>query len=220
MVMKMKTRDAFALRDFDDKRILQRPFFSKLRADFHFADNASDDEILDATFGEAAIKYLGVSATETELEKLRKLQSDAERYRKRIKKHVTRLKKFLDSRARKFTTTGLEKYKNQYEQCAGLLLQYNWFEEATEIFNLKIGGLCFESERILDSLWRNEFGRQLKLARVAKGLRQQDVANKLRIPTSTFASYEQGRNDPSLPTLIRISKLLDLNLNKLLLKAS
>ena len=38
----MKTKNAFAFRDFDSSRILQRPFFK----DFHFDANKSDAQIL------------------------------------------------------------------------------------------------------------------------------------------------------------------------------
>ena len=38
----MKTKNAFAFRDFDSNRILQRPFFKN----FYFDSQKSDDEIL------------------------------------------------------------------------------------------------------------------------------------------------------------------------------
>lgn len=40
----MKTKNAFAFRDFDSARILQRPFFKN----FYFEPNKSDTEILDS----------------------------------------------------------------------------------------------------------------------------------------------------------------------------
>lgn len=40
----MKTRNAFAFRDFDSSRILQRPFFKN----FYFKPDKSDAEILDS----------------------------------------------------------------------------------------------------------------------------------------------------------------------------
>ena len=40
----MKTKNAFAFRDFDSTRILQRPFFKN----FYFEPNKSDAEILDS----------------------------------------------------------------------------------------------------------------------------------------------------------------------------
>jgi patatin-like phospholipase/acyl hydrolase len=40
----MKTKNAFAFRDFDSTRILQRPFFR----DFHFDTNKSDAQILES----------------------------------------------------------------------------------------------------------------------------------------------------------------------------
>jgi len=40
----MKTKNAFAFRDFDSSRILQRPFFK----DFYFAPDKSDEELLES----------------------------------------------------------------------------------------------------------------------------------------------------------------------------
>lgn len=40
----MKTKNAFAFRDFDSSRILQRPFFK----DFHFDTDKSDAQILES----------------------------------------------------------------------------------------------------------------------------------------------------------------------------
>ena len=40
----MKTKNAFAFRDFDSTKILQRPFFK----DFYFASDKSDAEILES----------------------------------------------------------------------------------------------------------------------------------------------------------------------------
>ena len=40
----MKTKNAFAFREFDSVRILQRPFFR----DFHFDPNKSDSDILES----------------------------------------------------------------------------------------------------------------------------------------------------------------------------
>ena len=40
----MKTKNAFAFRDFNSSRILQRPFFKN----FYFEPNKSDEEILQA----------------------------------------------------------------------------------------------------------------------------------------------------------------------------
>lgn len=63
---------------------------------------------------------------------------------------------------------------------------------------------------------RHEFGQRLKAARQAVKLKQLDVARRLHIPPSTFASYEQGRNDPSLPKLMQLCKVLNVSPNELL----
>lgn len=49
------------------------------------------------------------------------------------------------------------------------------------------------------------FSNRLKDLRVDKRLKQQEVADKLGIARTTYASYEQGKREPDHETLIKIS---------------
>ena len=49
-----------------------------------------------------------------------------------------------------------------------------------------------------------------------KGLRQKDVAKYLNVATATYANWEQGRAEPDLETLKRLSELYQATINQLL----
>ncbi|MCO7124262.1 helix-turn-helix domain-containing protein [Sporolactobacillus shoreicorticis] len=60
------------------------------------------------------------------------------------------------------------------------------------------------------------FSDRLKKLREEANLKQEDVAKKLRISTSAYGYYEQGRNEPSLETLLTLSVLFDASADYLM----
>lgn len=52
----------------------------------------------------------------------------------------------------------------------------------------------------------------VKDARVAKGLTQTDLAKKTGVHSNTIAKIEQGIQQPSYPTIKKLSKVLDINI--------
>lgn len=59
-------------------------------------------------------------------------------------------------------------------------------------------------------------GGRIKQARIAKGLKQSELAEMLELAASTVALYEQNRREPNLKTIVKLAKILDLSLNYLL----
>lgn len=57
---------------------------------------------------------------------------------------------------------------------------------------------------------------KLKLVRQAKGLTQEEVAEKLGISASTYGDIERGDRDPKLSKLQKIADLLEMSLLDLL----
>ena len=62
----------------------------------------------------------------------------------------------------------------------------------------------------------NIFGENLKKAREKYGLTQERFAQDLNISPSTVGMYEQGRREPDLDTLIKMSDRLHISINTLL----
>ncbi|MBR2480319.1 MAG: helix-turn-helix transcriptional regulator [Clostridia bacterium] len=58
--------------------------------------------------------------------------------------------------------------------------------------------------------------KNLKQIRLEKNLSQKDVSNALNIAVSTYANWEQGRRDPSLEDLVKITNYLEVSSDFLL----
>lgn len=61
-----------------------------------------------------------------------------------------------------------------------------------------------------------EFKERFKTLRKKLGLRQQDMANSLSVPSTTISKYELGLVKPSSELLAKIGMIYDVNLNWLL----
>ena len=56
---------------------------------------------------------------------------------------------------------------------------------------------------------------KIRLIREAKGLTQEQVAEKLEIAPSTYGDIERGENDPKLSKLQKIAEALEIKLSEL-----
>ena len=54
-----------------------------------------------------------------------------------------------------------------------------------------------------------------KLARVEKGLSQEELADKAEVSRQTIGLIERGRYNPSIKLCIRLAKVLDRSLDQL-----
>ena len=183
----MKTKDAFAFRNFDEKKILGRNFFK----DFRLPDG-DDDSTLESF---NAAKCLTSADAERTLDQLHRLNDKVTEFRRLLARHVKRLRKFWQA--------------TSDERAAKLLQAYRWYEEVLELFQLKFGSYFINGEDKLNELYRKEFGARLKAARLAAGMTQGDVALKVGITRNGYQFYESGKRDPSTPTLIKLFKVLN-----------
>ena len=56
---------------------------------------------------------------------------------------------------------------------------------------------------------------KLKLARVEKGLSQQELADRCEVTRQTIGLIEKGKYNPTLNLCIKLARVLDLTLNDL-----
>jgi len=61
-----------------------------------------------------------------------------------------------------------------------------------------------------------QFGKKLREVRLKKNLSQGDIARILNVHRSYISGLERGRRNPSLLTVQKIAKALDVNVNKLI----
>ena len=59
-------------------------------------------------------------------------------------------------------------------------------------------------------------GEKIKEARAKKKMTQQELADLLNISRSAISNWENGRNYPDLDTIVHLSDILEISLNKLL----
>ena len=61
-----------------------------------------------------------------------------------------------------------------------------------------------------------EFCENLKMARKGVGLTQKQVADKLGVVESCYANWEQGRTEPNVDNLRKLSEIFDISLDDLI----
>lgn len=61
-----------------------------------------------------------------------------------------------------------------------------------------------------------KFCERLKQIRIESQMTQKDVYEALGLSCNGYASYEQGRTEPNIATLVRLCKLFDVSADYLL----
>ncbi len=64
--------------------------------------------------------------------------------------------------------------------------------------------------------YRYAVGDLIKGRRVARGLRQRELANQLAVAFNTLAQWEQGYTQPDLETIARLARLHGMSLSQYL----
>ena len=64
------------------------------------------------------------------------------------------------------------------------------------------------------------FSQTLRQLRLAAGLSQQEIADRLHISRSAYTYYEIGRTQPTLENLVRIAEILNQPIDALLPEAA
>ena len=208
----MKTIDAFALRGFDSERILQRIFFLNRLGLVH-EDTDSNVIIL---YDARNVAHLGSAEMVERLANLQKIESAVADYKRLLDVHKNRLDCLSTRYARNFMETAAQMWQEKYRRAQDHKKTYE--EALTSLCDLqkKIMELEQSGEKAIDQQRRKEFADRLQEARQKAGLRQSDLANKIKVVTGTIASYEQAISAPQIPMLIRICHALNCSADELL----
>ena len=203
----MKKQNAFAFRNFDEKRILQRRFFK----DFKFDTNKTDEEIL------SGLRHDVSTLSQQDLEKnfdiLVSLIFRTADYLKLIKRHIERLERYRRAVADKIVedkTADVEILREKYD-IEQKLAKYYQLEIYFDVDNLLRERLAQAFRAVDDELkfsYRKIFADRLKLARQEKGMNQKDFGASVGLTQRAISNYEVGIREPSLATLARFSKKL------------
>lgn len=60
------------------------------------------------------------------------------------------------------------------------------------------------------------FGQNIKRVRTAKGISQGDISRALKVARSFITNLENGKANPTLATVARISKVLGVSIGELI----
>ena len=201
----MKTKNAFAFRDFDSARILQRPFFK----DFYFASDKSDAEILEslnkATEDSADSWERRLYSIKAILERLAKFRHLIDRHNEnRLNKYN---KKKSESKGIKIT---------ELQRPAPVMEYFSASLSVLELMN-KFEKLYHEIDKKLQAGYRKDFANRLKRIRKDLRLTQKQLGALIQVSPEVFSLYERGeRRDVPIHMMIRLSKVLNMSTDQLL----
>ena len=200
----MKTKNAFAFRDFDSARILQRPFFK----DFHFDADKSDAQILESL---SIVTEDSTDNWERNLYVIKATYERLFRFRRLINRHnENRLDKYNKSKSKSQDVKITE-----LQRPAPVMEYFSASLSVLELMN-KFKQLYFEIDKKIQIRYRKEFGSRLRRLRQDLGLTQAKFGNLVQVSPQVFSLYERGEHDVPIHTIIRLAKVLDMSSDQIL----
>lgn len=201
-------RKEYALYDFDERRILQRKFFS----DLNLPPNMTDAEIL------RSFDVSTIDAVENTRARLSTILQRLRDYLGRMKEHSAKLEDLSKKFAVKFAESGDEKLKKRFERAKILSSSVGYGIPIQGIIRLggTIADMILGLQNTIDSLYRKRFSERLKQARNEKGYTQKQLAAELEMAAMTLSQYETRKREPSISILAKIAKKLNVSTDWLL----
>ena len=206
----MKQKNAFAFENFDEKRIFQRRFFK----DFPFKGEQTDAEILETL---SPADGDTVATLEKKHETLTKTGKRLACFQSLIARHA-------DGRLEKYRRTIKRKITAQPSEIDALMIKYDREQRLVTNYILvaslavrelldKVREKWIVSEEEIQKRYRATFAERLKKAREAAGLKRKDLGELVNISENGYGLYETGKREPSLMSLIRLSRALKVDIS-------
>lgn len=215
-----KTRNAYALRGFDEKRILQRPFFR----DLHFSADKMDEEI----FKDFCLEpFEPFADSRAKLDILETVFVYAIQYGKRIQRHGERLLKYMQAVEYRVTTNpnvDISTLRDHHNRAGQFLFKYcgitRDFNNGLTKYAVKgiladIGNLgrqisfyCKELDEKIKIHYRKIFAERLKSVRKELKMTQTEFAWRLGLSQRGISNFENAVHEPNLAMLANFSQKL------------
>lgn len=192
-----KTRNAFAFRDFDGERILQRPYFKSL-SKYKLVSERTDKEILQ---GFKATDNDSSDVLERKLFSLELIEGKLVFFQDFIGRHQRRLTKNV---------------RRQEENKDKIVLGYFYAALSCAELQKKISAIYEKLERETQQRYREEFAERLKEARKAAGLTQLELGDLIKVSPQGISNYERAVRDVPIHVLIRLARQLGLSGSEIL----
>ena len=206
----MKTKDAFAFRDFDANKFISHALDAcglnltpekLLGTAIYFVQG----DLIAQGIGTAGLSALGVDTADiNSLQDARRkffaLQTRLDDFIRRIIRHQQRLKNFS-----MYTNNPQHSaiFFTKYTQIINSVLSYTYAVKGT-IDNIDTLQHCYVDET---------FATRLRQARKAKGWTQAELGAQVGLKGNSISSYELGRTEPDIALLVMLSKKLEKPLN-------
>lgn len=211
-----KTKNAFALKDFDGKRILQRPFFKAWRKRYSVGDELTDIaalHVIDVVDSLNATNEL--TAKEKNNRRLTELLKLLERLHKLIMRHANnRLEPYRRAVQKEMDSADADVHYLQSKVIREQRLVSAYIMDASTAISdliVNVQKLWQESEQNLQIAYRRRFGERLKQARERAGLSRKDLGDAINITPNAYGLYETGKRDATTTYLIRLANKLNVS---------
>ena len=212
----MKTRDAFAFRDFDANKFLSTAMKEsgltltpkELLGTIGEGFGEVDGDLVVVGVRQVSLAALGVDTTDiNSLQDARRkffaLQTRLDDFIRRIIRHQQRLKDFA-------------MYTFNTKISAFLFTQYTKIINSVLPYTYAVKGTVDDIDTLQRRYFKDIFATRLRAARKAAGLKQSDVAAQIGLNQNSYSAYEQKRNLPTVAMLGILCRVLDTTPNKLL----
>lgn len=207
----MKTKDAFALRNFDADKFLTEQFqkcglhemtLERFRCVLGRAKDIKD--ILHIL----GIPVADIDGLQSARRKYFKLQTILDDFIRRIGRHQQRLRNFqsavfLDSDTREIPTQRIKKIFSTYTVLLNNVLPYSY----------TLLEIIANIDAAQKKYYREKFSTRLRQARKAKGLKQTEIAAQIGLVYTAYGGYERGRSSPDVAHIGILSQILDTTPN-------
>lgn len=208
-----KTKDAFALENFDKERILQRKFF------FHrlgITFESADIETLEIYYSVTCDTNKGAKAMEQKLSELRNVAQAILSYKECLTEHLNKIGDYVSRYAVEFVETNNDNSKKKYVRADDLAKEYTKCRRAIEQLFDKCKDMVSEGEKAIQQQYKKDFAGSLKRIRQERRMSQRELAGRLGIAVPTLSQYENCIVEPTIKNLIRLANALEVSTDELL----
>ncbi len=188
----------YAFRDFDSRRILQRPYFKRFREEYQIEDKP-DEKILETL---KATEENSLDVLESRLKAIKIAHILLVGFHNLINRHEARLNRY-------------NKRAAENQQGAPIIEYFTADLDVMELVN-KFADAYLELEKYIQKRYRQEFATRLKKARESVGLTQKQLGELVQVSSQGFSHYERAERDIPIHTIIRLAKVLKLSGDQIL----
>ena len=188
----------YAFRDFDSRRILQRPYFKRFREEYQIEDKP-DERILETL---KATEENSLDVLESRLKAIKIAHTLLVGFHNLINRHEARLNRY-------------NKRAAENQQGAPMIEYFTAELDVMELMN-KFADAYLELEKHIQKKYREEFTARLKKARKKAGLTQRQLGDLVEVSPQVFSRYERGERELPIHTVARLAKVLKLSGDQIL----